>query len=152
MCRGARERRWLVEIIGIGAGEVVGFEAINGVGLDDEDVFAGLEFAGDFQEIFLGDDEAEVFEELGLHDGIADAGFVFEADENEAFGGAGALTADDVAGDGDDLAFAAAREVDGAPDVWKLWAEERHGMRTGGEAHSFVIGAEPLGWVHGRER
>ena len=101
----------------------MGFETFDGVGLNDENVFAGLKLAGNLEEILLSDDEAKVLEELWLHDRVADAGFVFKADENETLRGAGALTANYISGDGDDLSFTASREVDRTPDVLELRSE-----------------------------
>ena len=99
-----------MEIVGTAAHEVLGVETFDFLGLDDEDVFAGLETAGDLEERFLGDNEAEFFEKFGADDGVTDAGFVLEADEDNAFGGAGALAANDVSGNTDDLALAPARK------------------------------------------
>src|SRR3954467_5666 len=110
------------------------------LGLDDENIFSGLEPAGDLEEQFLGDDEAELFKKLGRDDGIADAGFVFEADEDESLGGAGALTANDISSNGDDLPFTTFRDVRGAPDIRELLAKQGHWMRAGGEVHAFIVG------------
>ena len=127
-------------------------EAFDVAGLDDVNAVGGLEAAFDEEKTFLGDGEAKFFEELRRDDGIGDAGFVFEADENEAFGGAGALATDDVAGDADDLAVLAIREIDGAPDVFEVRAEEGHGMRADRQRKAGVIGGEALEIGHVGER
>ena len=54
-----------------------------------------LDFAVDGEEQFLGNGEAPLFEELRGNDGIGDAGFIFEADEDKSLGGAGSLAAND---------------------------------------------------------
>ena len=112
-----------MEVVGVGAGQVVCFEAFDGVSLDDEDVFTGLKLAGDLEEVLLRNDETEVFEQLRLYDGIADAGFVFKADENKAFGGNWTLSANHICSNGNDLSFAAAGKISGAPDILELRAK-----------------------------
>src|SRR5687767_3877035 len=95
-----------------GAGdEVLVMEAFNVVSFDGDDVVEMLEAAGDEQERFLGNDEAEFLEELRVDDGIRNPGFIFEADEHKAFGRTGTLAADDVAGDSHDLVVPRLREI-----------------------------------------
>ena len=98
-----------MEIVRGGALELAVVKAFDVAGLDDVNAVGGLEAAFDEEEAFLGDDEPQFFEELWSDDGVGDAGFVFEADENEPFGGAGALATDHVARDADDLAVLAVR-------------------------------------------
>lgn len=112
-----------MEVVGVGAGEVMGLEAFNSVSLDDEDVFTSLKLAGDLEEVFLRNDQTEILEQLRLYDGIADAGFIFKADENKAFGGPWTLSANHISGDGNDLSFAAAGKISGAPDFLELRAK-----------------------------
>ena len=57
------------------------------------------------------DDHAVLREKLRRDDGVGDAGFVFKAEEDEAFGGAGALAGDDAAGDADAECHREDREV-----------------------------------------
>src|SRR5438046_2063209 len=59
--------------------------------LDTGDV---LQRAGDSQRRFLGDYKSDTFENGRHHDGVGDAGFVFEADEHKTFRRARALAAD----------------------------------------------------------
>ena len=139
-----------MKIIGGGALELPVVEAFDVAGLDDVDAVGGLEAAFNEEEAFLGDGEAEFLEEGRRDDGVADAGFVFEADEDKAFRGAGALAADDVAGDANSLAMFATREVDGAPDVLEVRAQEGHGVRTDGEGKAAVIGGEAFEFGHVR--
>ena len=127
-------------------------EAFDVAGLDNVHAVSGLEAAFDEKKTFLGDGEAKFFEELRRDDGVGDAGFVFEADENEAFGGAWALAANDVAGDANDLAVLALRKIDGAPDIFKMRAEKGHGVWANGERETGVIGSKALEVGHVGER
>jgi hypothetical protein len=106
-----------MEVMRTAADEVFVVEAFDVVGFDGDDVVNVLEAAGDEEERFLGDDEAEFLEEVRVDDGVGDGGLVFKADEDEAFGSAGALAANDVAGDANDLVVAGVREVGGAENV-----------------------------------
>ena len=76
--------------------------------------FADLHASVAKEKLFGGDDEAVFVEGVAGDEEVGDAGFVFEGDEAVAFGGAGALAADDLAGDGDVLAVGDVLEVDGA--------------------------------------
>ena len=93
--------RSLVEVVGgdvEGGGEVV--EGPEVVGVDGGAVaFADLEGTFDEEEGFGGDGEAVVFEGFFRDEDVGDSGFVFEGDEAVAFGGLGALTTNDHAGD-----------------------------------------------------
>jgi len=79
--------------------EGVVFEGFDVGGVDGDDAVDVLETAVEDEEGLLRDDLAVFFEGGGGDEGVGDAGFVFEADEEVAFGGAGALAADDEAGD-----------------------------------------------------
>jgi len=78
-------------------------------GLEVDGAAFVLEGAFEDEEAFLGDGEAVFFEEIRIKDGVGDAGFVLQTDEDDAFGGAGALAADDEAGDADGLEVGDAR-------------------------------------------
>ena len=121
------------------------------LGFDEDDVVDVLDAAFDEEEGFLSDEEALLIEKLRGNDGVAGAGLVFEADEDESFGGAGTLSADDVAGNANVAAMTGAREVASAPDIGERRADEGHWMRAGGEAGAVVVGGEALSGVHGRE-
>jgi hypothetical protein len=64
-------------------------------GFDVDHSFDFLDGAFNGEEWFLVDDEAGCFIKLRRHDGIGDAGFVLDAQEEDAFGGAGALAANE---------------------------------------------------------
>ena len=85
---------------------VVG-QGIDAAGLDHGGSAGVLDFAVNGEEGFLGDGEASLFEELRGNDGVGDAGFIFEADEDESFRGAGSLAADDQSGDANVLSISA---------------------------------------------
>src|SRR5204862_2588497 len=93
----------LMEVIRGRALELAVVEAFDVAGLDDVNTVGGLQAAFDQEEAFLCDGEAKLFEKLRGDDRVGDAGFVFEADEDKAFGSTRALAADDVARDADDL-------------------------------------------------
>ena len=120
-------------------------------GFDEDDVVDVLDAAFDEEEGFLSDEKALLVEKLRGDDGVAGAGFIFEADEDEAFGGAGALAADDIAGDAQIASVTGAGEIASAPDIGQRGASKGHGVRAGGEAGAVVVGGEALGDVHGEE-
>ena len=61
-----------------------------------------------------GDGEAVVLKGVARDEEVGDAGFVLEGNETMAFGGAGALAADDEAGDCHRSSVSELVEVDGA--------------------------------------
>lgn len=63
--------------------------------------FGDLEATFDEEEGLGGDEELVLMEGVAWDEEVGDAGFVFEGDEAVAFGGGGALAADDHPGDGD---------------------------------------------------
>ena len=134
-------------------GDVAGvLEGVSFEGVDGEDAIDFLDAALDAEEFFLGDAEAVFLEGGGRDEGVGDAGFVFEADEDVALRSAGALTADHHACDGEVIAMAGLFEIAGAPDViGQIGAQQGHGVGTGGEAGGGVVGLESLGGRHGRE-
>ncbi len=112
----SRPRRALVEVVGA-QGEVFGVEELEGLGFDVDDAVLVLEFAVDFEELAAGDEEAFAVVEVGVDDDVADAGFVFHGEEDEAEGGAGALPGDDGSGGGDEAAVGLLEELLGGEDV-----------------------------------
>jgi len=92
--------------MGVAAGELAVGEGFDFFRFHDHDVVGVLDLAFDDEKVFLGNEQALFFEELRRDNGVGNAGFVLEADKDEAFGGAGALTADDVARDTHALAMA----------------------------------------------
>src|SRR5439155_19090702 len=63
----------------------------------------------------------------------------FQTDKNKSFCRAGTLTANDVAGDLNRRTMSRVNEVDRAPNVWQVFSQEFHGMRSGSQIHGFVI-------------
>ena len=62
--------RMLMKIMRTAADEVFVVEAFDVMGFDGDDVVNVLETASDEEEGFLGDDEAEFFEEVRINDGV----------------------------------------------------------------------------------
>lgn len=141
-----------VKVVADASGQIIGTEGFDFPGLDVDHAVLVLEATEDTEERFLHDDEAEFLEELGIDDDVGDAGFVFEADEDDAFGGAGTLAANDGPGDSQGLVVREEAEVGGALEVFRqARAENRHGMPTGGHSRVHVIGVNPLSVGHGGE-
>src|SRR3954468_22788168 len=103
-------------------------EAFDTTGLDDVNPIVSLQAAFDQEKAFLRNGEAQFFEELRRDDGVGDAGFIFEADENETFRGAGTLPTDHVAGDANSLAMLAIGQIDCAPDILQMRTQKCHWM------------------------
>jgi hypothetical protein len=97
--RSASAHSVLMKIVGGGGGQVGSSERLDGLRLHMDHVLDVLEHAGDDEEWLLGDEQTAVLEKLGSDDGVGGAGFVFEADEDEAFGSAGSLPAGHLAAD-----------------------------------------------------
>ena len=71
-------------------------EGLDGVGVDGGlAAFGDLEAAFDEEEGLGGDEQLVLVEGVAGDEEVGDAGFVFEGDETMAFGGGGALAADD---------------------------------------------------------
>ncbi len=83
---------------------------------------ADLHAAKAEEERFGGDDEAVLVEGVARDEEVGDACFVLEGDEAVALGGAGALTADDLAGHGERLAVAKIDELGGSGGGRVRWA------------------------------
>ena len=141
-----------MKIMGSGADLGGVAEGVDALGEDGDDAFLLLEAASDFQKGFLGDEEPFGLEESGLHEGVGDAGLVFETDETVAFGRAGSLAADDHADEGDALARRGMHEIGGGPGIGDALADEAHGMRANREGGGGVVGLEALDASHGAER
>ena len=62
-----------------------------------------LQFSFDEKKAASSDDDAVLLEDIGRKNDVGYAGFVFEREKDEAFGGAGALPADDAACYADEL-------------------------------------------------
>ena len=111
-----------------------------------DDAVLILEFAGDEEEFFAGDEESVAVVEVGVDDDVGDAGFVFEGEEDEAEGGAGALAGDDATGGGDSAAVGGVVELGCGEDVGggEIGAAEGHWVVVYGEACAGVVGDEAV--------
>lgn len=80
----------LMEIMGGGGGAGEG-ERLDAMGFYGDDVVLILQRAVHEKKLLVDDHYAVPGEKLRGDDGVGDAGFVFDAEEHETFGGAGAL-------------------------------------------------------------
>ena len=110
-----------------------------------------LDFTMDGKEGFLGNGEPPLFEELRVNDGVGHASFIFEADEDESFGGAGALAANDHSRDANVLSISALRQIARQGHVGKSLTNEGHGMASRGDAGAGKIGIETLKGIHAKQ-
>ena len=113
-----------------------------------DDVIAILDDTGHFEERLFADEEAMAFKDFREEDSVGDAGFVFEADENEPFGGAWALAADHEAADADESAIGEMREIGGAADMGDFVTDKSHGMLADSKAKAVVISLEAFDGLH----
>lgn len=142
-----------VKIVTGAGGEVVGAEGFDFPGFHVDHAVLELESAEDAEEGLLDDDETEFFKKLRVDDDVCDAGFVFEADEDDPFGRARSLTADHGAGDGERLIVLEKTEVGGTFEMFReARAENGHRMAPGRDTGEDVIRMDPLVVGHGRER
>ena len=74
-----------------------GFYAFEALRKNVDDALHILNLSLNQQPLFGEDGEAEGVEDIGHDDHVEDTGFVFEADKEDAFGGAGSLADNDAA-------------------------------------------------------
>jgi hypothetical protein len=72
---------------------------LHALGADGDDVVLILQDAFDGEESLAGQQQSVLVKEIGTDDGVGDSGFVFQTDEDESFGGTGALSGDGSAPD-----------------------------------------------------
>lgn len=91
-------------------------------------------------------DCVETVPDVHFDDQVGNAGFVFEGDEGDSFGGAGALTHQDQAGDAHEAAVANGGQLSGGDDaeLIELAAEERDGVGFERQAGGAVVGEDFL--------
>ena len=90
------------------AGELV-VEALEGGGDDVNDFALPVDAAADEHGVAVAGDAFEAVEDVGVDDEVAHARLVFEREERDALGTAGALADEADAGDGDGAAGGEAR-------------------------------------------
>lgn len=142
----------LPKIVGGLGGDGVEAERGDGVGFEVDDAVLDLELTRDAESRFEVDDETVGFKFRRRDDAVGDAGFVFEGDEDKPLGGAGALAADDTAGDGDFCAILDEGEIAGAPDIGEGGADMGHGVHAGGESHEGEVGLDAFAARHGGKK
>ena len=93
-------------------------------------------------------------ENIRRDDDVRNAGFVFEAEEDETFCCAGTLPRDDTSGNADPAAVGDACQIARAenPQRLQFLAAIGHGMRTDRHARAVEIGDEPFFGCHHVER
>jgi len=72
---------------------------MNRAGLYGDHVLLVLQLAFDHQKLFIYHHLFELLVNRRRNDGVGNACLIFNAEKNEALGGAGALTGDDASGD-----------------------------------------------------
>ena len=97
--RNASAHSVLMKIVRGSSGQVGGSERLDGLRLNVDHVLDVLEHTSNDEEWLLGDQQTAVLEKLGSDDRVGGAGFVFEADEDEALGRARSLSANHLAAD-----------------------------------------------------
>lgn len=113
--------------------------------------FGDLEAAVGEEEGLGGDGEAVLVEGFSGDEEVGDAVFVFERDEAVPFCGAGALSADDEAGDGEGHAVREFEEAGGGGEVFclsLLASPKTHGVWAGGGALEREVGVEAFEGIH----
>src|ERR1700677_330470 len=111
-----------------------------------------LKSSMNLQEGFMGDGQTLVLKELATDNGVRDAGLIFQADKHMALGRSRSLAADDHTGDGHRLPMLAIDQVGCPRDVRQMGPDKSHGMRTGSDASSIVVGLEAFERIHGKKR
>ena len=132
-------------------GHVQRLEMRGSHGIDVVDV---LHLAVDHDIRIVEDGLALAIEDIGHHHGIRDAGFIFDAQEQQSFGGAGALAAYDAAGCTNLVAVAHEFQLRRGRDAERvhLLAMKRHGVLADGEVATAKVRIQTLTGIHGRER
>ena len=98
-----------------GGGEI---ERADVAGFDMDDAVVALQLTLDQQKALARDGEAFALEEVRRKNDIGDAGFIFEREEDEAFGRAGTLAGNDATGRAHANRVGALREFRGRPDAF----------------------------------
>src|SRR5579863_10659573 len=109
-----------------------------------------LHFAFDGHEAAAGDDDALALKKIGRDDDVGDAGFVFEREEYESLGSAGALAGNDAAGDAREAVVGAIGELLRGENTLgaQMRAMKGDGVRASGQTSDGVIGGEAFVGVH----
>src|SRR5436190_6468315 len=119
-----------------------------------DDVIDVLERTLEKKKLALNHRGAVLIENVRRDDDIRNAGFVFEADEDETFGCAGALARNHTAGHTDITPIRSVREIDGAEYAKTIQplAAIGHRVRTDRHAGAVEVGNETLFMGHDVER
>jgi hypothetical protein len=134
-----------------GAGEV---ERLDDRGFDGDDAILVLQRAFDDEERVVHDGGVIFLEELRLDDDVRDASFVFEAQKDKTFCGAGALANNDGACHADKCAVTKRGETRRRQNsaAVEFRAMMRHRMVANGETGTVKIGDQTFFVIHRIER
>lgn len=105
-----------------------------------------LQDAFDHKEAFGDEEDAIFLQQIWMHDGVGDARFILEAEEQEALGCARTLACDDASSDAQTLAGGNGFKLAGAADaeLVHLRATVRHGVGADSEASAMEVSNQTL--------
>ena len=123
-------------------------------GLHVDNVIDVLNRTFEKKKLALNNGSAILIENIRSNDDVGNAGFVFEADEDEAFGCSWPLARDHAAGHADITAIGCMREIDGAKNAETVqpFAAIGHRMRADGHAGAVEVRDETFFVGHDLER
>ena len=87
-----------MEIVRLASDELLVQKRLDLLRFDQNDAVGILHFAFDDEKRFLRDHEPQLLKQIGRHDRIRDAGFIFQTDEDKSLRCARPLPANDIAG------------------------------------------------------
>ena len=118
------------------------------------DVVDVLQRTFEEKELALNDRGAIALEDIRRDDDVGNTGFIFKAEEDEAFRGAGTLPRNDAAGNANPAAVGDACQIARAQNAQRVQflAAIGHRMRTDRHARAVEIGDEPFFGCHDVER
>src|SRR5438270_102754 len=118
-----------VEVVG-GSFRLRDIQGENAIGFYGDHIVLILQDALDHYEFFANQQQTVFLEHAGGNDGVGNAGFILQAEEDETFGGARTLANDDTAGYTQALPVRNSAEFAGAANAqpFHLSATVRHGM------------------------
>src|SRR5690348_15109450 len=118
------------------------------VSFDGNYVIQILQCSFDEQKLLANERQAIVFEQVGSDDGVGDAGFILQAEEDESVSGAGTLACDDAAGNAHAASVFNVLQVAGALHALQLGAAVSHGMTPHRQAGAAKVSYQPLFVIH----
>ena len=119
-----------------------------------DDIIDVLQRAFEEKKLALNDRGAVAVENIRRDDDVGNAGFVFKAEEDETFRGAGTLSRDDAAGNANPRPLGMPAQIARAENTQRLQflAAIGHRMRADRHARAAEVGDEPFFGCHHVER